>query len=711
MKQLKEIGLTILPTALILVVAIIMFMFIRIELIQTESDDCWTRLDDEAVSVSREILVRLNDNLVMLELMADAIQIHGSNTNMKNLTEYITATREHTIFEKITICFPDGNILDEDGTFRTHKGKDPSYEELVEAGTTVTNQVIDELFERKVVYCSTPIVNDNGEAEGLLIGTIDCVNLQDYFRSTIYKGNGSVFVIDRTDGCFIMDSWHNGYLPTLADVKDGDYEVISEEKSLAEMIQSGESGRSINISKVTGGVTYSSFAPIPDTNWSILVSVSEENIFTTVYNLESTLFIMGIAGLVLIAFIMIFIIFMAVSAVRDRARAGELEREHVANEIKNRFLSTMSHDIRTPLNGIIGMIDIIEKFQDDEVRVRDCVGKIKISANYLLNLTTDMLDLNAIEEDKIQLEEESIDLREFVQDLGVIVEQRAKEQGVTCHIDYTKVEHPRVFASVIHIRRIMVNLVSNAIKYNKENGSIWVTVDETENDGVLGYYRLTVRDNGIGMTEEFQKTMFNSFEQEAVSARSSDQGHGLGLSIVKRLTELMNGSIEVESQKDVGTTFYVTVPFRIDTTDHVPKKDEAVMEKVDLTDIHVLVVEDNEFNMEIACVQLEFAGAKVTTAENGKVALNIFEQSDPNTFDFVLMDVMMPEMDGLSAARAIRALEREDAKTVPIIAMTANAFASDVKACIEAGMNEHVAKPLDMDAMARKIMKHVKKYK
>ncbi len=710
MKHLKEIGLSILPTTLIFVIAIAMFVVIRTNLIKAETEECWKRLDDEVISLSQEISVRLNDNLEMLELMAGAIQIHGENIGTESFMSYITTTRENTIFKKITIAFPDGTILDEDGTTRTHKGKDPSYEELVENGTGVTARVIDEKFNREVVYCSTPITNSEGEAVALLIGTIDCVNLQEYFNSSIYNGNSSVFIIDRRDGCFIMDSWHNGYLPTLEDMDSDSYVEEIEEKPVSNMIKNGESGRSVNTVEATGSVTYSSFAPIPNTDWEILVTIPKEYIFTTVDSLQSTLSVMAIVGLVLIVLVMGFHILIAISAAKERKRVREFEMEKISNQTKNRFLSTMSHDIRTPLNGIIGMVDIIEKFNDDENRVKDCVKKIKVSANYLLTLTNDVLDLNAIDDGKVLIMEETVDLRKFIDELQTIVEQRTTEAGVTCYMDYSNVEHPRVLTSVIHIRRIMINLISNAIKYSKKNGSVWIFLDEISHDGEYGQYCFTVHDDGIGMTEEFQKTMFNSFEQEKISARSTDEGHGLGLTIVKRLTELMNGSIQVESQKGIGTTFFITLPFRIDTSKPTEiDRENTEMTKVDLTGTHILVVEDNEFNMEIACVQLQYAGAEITSASNGKIALEIFKDSTPGTFDMILMDVMMPEMDGLSATKEIRLLDREDAKTIPIMAMTANAFSSDVKECLDAGMNEHVAKPLDMDIVARKIMKHIKK--
>ncbi len=708
MKRVKEIGLAILPTTIILILAVIMFIFIRMELIETETEDCWNRLEDEVSTVSKEISVQLYDNLAILELMADVIQVRGIEMGTTSLTEYITAIRENTIFCKITIAFPNGDILDEDGTTRTHKGKDPSYEELVSIGTCVTKRVIDEKMLTEVVYCSTPITNEDGEVVALLIGTIDCRNLQDYFVSAIYNGSGSIFVIDRKDGKFLMDNWHGGYLPTLEDVEKEASAVLEEGKTLAQMIRDGETGRCVNGSKAVGGLTYSSFTPIPDTDWMVLISVPEGDIFTTVERVEEILYLMGNVGILLIVLVMVFHVLMAASAAKERARSRQFEMERVGNQTKARFLSTMSHDIRTPLNGIIGMVDIIEKYKDDEERVRNCVGKIKISANYLLNLTNDMLDLNALEEDKIQLEEEPMDLCEFATDLGSILEQRAKEQGVTCHIDCSGIKHQRVLASVIHIRRIVVNLATNAIKYNRENGSVWISMEEISHDGKSGMYQFVVKDNGIGMSEEFQKNMFECFEQELVSARSSDQGHGLGLTIVKRLTELMNGTVKAESQKGIGTTFTVRIPLRIDTNESETDK-EAGEEELDLTGIHVLVVEDNEFNMEIACVQLGYVGATVTSAQNGKQALETFEGSELNSFDLILMDVMMPEMDGLSATKAIRALDREDARTIPIIAMTANAFATDVKACIDAGMNEHVAKPLDMNVMARKIMKYIRK--
>ncbi len=707
MKRLKGMWLSVLPTALLLVVTIVVFMVVRAELLEREAEECWERLNEEVVSTTEEISVRLHDNLQMLELMTDAIVIHGEELDTESLKGYITSTRENTIFQKITIAFPNGNILDEDGTFRTHRGKDPSYEELAASGTCVTTQAIDDKLKREVVYCSAPIIGDNGKVFALLIGTIDCINLQDYFRSSIYDDNGSVFIIDRRDGNFVMDSLHDGVLPTLESMESEWVGTSFKEKSFVQMIKDGESGTNINVSPTTGEITYFSFAPIPDTDWTTLVTIPEDYILTSVSYIDSILRTMAVTGTILMILVMLFHVIVAVQAAKERIRLQEYEREKVSHQTKNRFLSTMSHDIRTPLNGIIGMVDIIEKFEDDEERVKDCVKKIKISANYLLALTTDMLDLNAIEEGKVQFNEEAVDLREFVESLKTLIEQKAAEYGVTCNFDYTNITHPNVFASVVHIRRIMVNIISNAIKYNRKNGSIWVTIDELSNDGIYGQYRLTVRDSGIGMTEEFQKTMFDSFEQEAISARSKDQGHGLGLSIVKRLTELMNGTIKVESQKDVGTTFYITLPFRINTTEYIANK-EPVTERADLMGIHVLVVEDNEFNMEIACVLLGHAGAEITTAANGRIALETFESSAPGTFDIILMDVMMPEMDGLSATKAIRSLDRADAKTVPIVAMTANAFSADAKACIDAGMNEHVAKPLDMDVITQKIIKYLR---
>ncbi len=387
---------------------------------------------------------------------------------------------------------------------------------------------------------------------------------------------------------------------------------------------------------------------------------------------------------------------------------NQLEIAQASNEAKTRFLSNMSHDIRTPINGIMGMLHIAKTHKDDAVRVEDCLGKIETSANYLLTLLNDILDLNKLESGKTVAEENPFSMYELIDDICTITQPSTHISSITLKKECGTFKYPNVIGSTLHLRQILMNLTSNSIKYSNENGTVYVRVEELDREEDIVQYKFSVIDNGIGMTKEFQQKMFDMFEQEQSGARTTHKGSGLGLAIVKLLVDLLGGKLTVESEKDKGSTFTVILPFKIDANP-ITKDEKTVVNTTEcLEGIRILVVEDNEFNMEIAQVILEEAGAVITTAENGKVAVELFENSPEKTFDIILMDVMMPEMDGLEATRVIRAMNRTDATEIPIIAMTANAFSEDIKKSLEAGMNEHIAKPLDMSSLANAIAKLLK---
>lgn len=378
-----------------------------------------------------------------------------------------------------------------------------------------------------------------------------------------------------------------------------------------------------------------------------------------------------------------------------------------ANKAKTTFLNNMSHDIRTPINGIIGMLAILEKSEDDPEKIKDCLNKIKVSSHLLLSLINDVLDMAKLESGTVILTDESIDLDQTCEEVTETVRFQAEEAGITVtgeHDDYRGV---RVFCSALHLKKVLMNLFTNSIKYNKPGGSIHVTMKTLERteDQLVCEFKIT--DTGIGMSEDFVKNkLFVPFVQAETSPRTKYMGTGLGMPIVKGIVEKMGGSITVESKLNEGSCFTVVLPFKLDNSEMSVDKGGNLT--ADITGLHLLLAEDNELNSEIAQALLEEAGAKTTLVTDGKQAADLFGSSPAGTFDAILMDVMMPVMDGLTATRTIRAMDHPDAGTIPIIAMTANVFKEDVDQCMEAGMNGHLAKPLDIDKVKQVICEEVR---
>ena len=387
---------------------------------------------------------------------------------------------------------------------------------------------------------------------------------------------------------------------------------------------------------------------------------------------------------------------------------ASMEDAHRANLSKTAFLRRMSHDIRTPLNGIVGMIHIAEKYNNDVVKLRECRQKVLQSTDYLQNLINNVLDISKLESGSIVLEHKSFDLADLLSNNLTLVAMSAYENGVRFEggVEASAIRHRYLIGSPVHLSRVLMNLSSNAIKYNHFHGTVNVHCEELSDDGNMAVFQFVCSDNGLGMSEEFQKHAFDAFAQEGKQSTTTFSGSGLGLSIVKDIVELMGGTIELESEENVGSTFTVTVPFEIDhLVENNASQKDSCPQGMDLSGKRVLLVEDNVINMEIAHAILREEHLNITEAKNGKEALEIFQNSKPNEYDVVIMDVMMPVMDGLEATKAIRMLEREDAKKIPIIAMTANAFEEDRKACLDAGMNEHIGKPIDIPLLKSAITK------
>jgi len=384
------------------------------------------------------------------------------------------------------------------------------------------------------------------------------------------------------------------------------------------------------------------------------------------------------------------------------------KKAEAANEAKTEFLQRMSHDIRTPINGIRGLVNMADHYADDMEKQTEYRTKVKEASNLLLELVNDVLDMSKLESGEIVLEEIPFNLSSISREVFVVIEQMAAEQNIRVAWEKKEITHRDFIGSPGYVKRVMMNILSNAVKYNKENGQIYVSCVEIPSEQPeMTTMEFVCRDTGIGMAEEFQKHIFEPFAQEHTGSRAKFAGTGLGMAISKKLVEEMGGTITFESKKGVGTTFVIRVPFKIDLD--VDKREESkdVSEK-SIKGMHVLLAEDNELNMEIAEFLLQNEGAEVTKARNGQEIVELFRKSEAGEFDVILMDIMMPIINGYEAAKRIRSLDREDAKKIPIIAMTANAFTEDRIRAKEAGMDEHVAKPIDVELLIKVIHKLVK---
>ena len=415
-----------------------------------------------------------------------------------------------------------------------------------------------------------------------------------------------------------------------------------------------------------------------------------------------------------VSFVIIFVLLLlvyslSVSRKKQMEALKEAQDANAANIAKTTFLNHMSHDIRTPMNAIVGFTDIAMKRKPDK-EVENCLKKIRQSSEYLMTLINDVLDISRIESGKLEYKPVPADLRDIINTVSSIARGYMENRDLNFCVSREELKTPYVMADELRIREVLLNIISNAVKFTKDGGTIsFVAENCPGNDEHHVIVRYRISDTGIGMSEEFQSRIFDEFTQENDGARTSYKGTGLGMAIAKKYVDLMGGKIEVSSRQGIGSTFTVEIPLRI-AEQVLTEKEEKLRKDMDLHGLHVLLAEDNDLNAEIAVSLLEEQGMIVTRAADGKSALLQFCNTAPGTFDLILMDIMMPEMNGYETTKAIRNLSnRPDGKEIPIIAMTANAFAEDVQAALDAGMDDHVAKPMNMDILTSAIEKCVKR--
>ncbi|WP_343247923.1 ATP-binding protein [Diplocloster hominis] len=533
------------------------------------------------------------------------------------------------------------------------------------------------------------------------------------FQITSFSGQGENYIISRegtkiyreqTPSQLIGDVYNVlKPLEKLTFQYDGSYEKLR--RTVAE----GESS-SMEFCSEEGKYYYVTTSPMTDNGWSMLSILPSAVVSMRMQDfMRKTLFGMGSIALVIVMVVSFAVILVVrfqsgQKLLRQQAAANEAlraaaEAAEEASRAKTVFLSHMSHDIRTPINGIMGMTDIAARSMTDPVRLADCLGKITSASRHLLSLVNDVLDMSRIESGKIQLEDKPFYLDSLLDGCYSVVAGQALEKKLDLQTDFSGTAKVILRGDELHLRQILINILGNAVKFTPEGGKVVFTArNKVSADGREADLAVIIRDNGIGISEEFQKKIFEPFVQAGEISRSNYQGTGLGMSIVKQLLDLMGGTIEIESAPGKGSAF--TVRLRLPVED-IPLQEQNAVDKVSLIGMHALLVEDNELNMEIARFMLEDIGIQVTPAWNGKEALDTFVRQPEGSFDVILMDVMMPVMDGLEAARRIRLSGKKDASWVPIVAMTANAFEEDRKAALEAGMNRHLTKPIERDALIR----------
>ena len=503
--------------------------------------------------------------------------------------------------------------------------------------------------------------------------------------------------------------------------RPGDY-IEPEVVPYIESAMAGETTYSNEIVDTTWGHIFTANYPIRTADGSgeivgaLCMEMDMENTYKFLEQSNRRTFVTALVA-VLVALVLMELMFWNLRKQSDKEAKQQQELQkakeaaELANRAKSTFLFNMSHDIRTPLNGIIGLLKINQAHFDDKELVRANYDKMMVSANHLLSLINDVLQVSKLEDSTVTLAHEPIDLAKISREVGAIIAERASDAGITLEYGSQTLPEPYVYGSALHLRQIFLNVYGNCIKYNKAGGTIKTSLECLRSNPTTVTYRWTIADTGVGMSKAFLERIFDPFAQEKNDARSVYQGTGLGMTIVKSLVEKMGGTIRVESKEGVGSIFAITIPFDIAPAPEKTAAQPSAGTEADIRGLRLLLAEDNDLNAEIARTLLTDEGAEVTLVGNGKLAADRFAESPVGTFDAVLMDIMMPVMDGLEATQAIRRMERPDAKTIPIIAMTANAFDEDAKRCFEAGMDAHLAKPLDLEKLTAVIARLCKKDK
>ena len=563
---------------------------------------------------------------------------------------------------------------------------------------------------------------DMQKSEGIALThigvVVDLSVFQKTFDAELFQNRSHVYVVNPDGYSLYRHECAGGFID--------DYDILGTLKKDCEFIHGGTTEslhRNLQERTSAGYEFYFgeeryfvAASPVRQTDWAVLTFVPTEVLSagTTSFLNMAVVYVSVIASMVVL--MMGLLMFFFISKRGDRRiiahqrQANALLKDaadaaNAASIAKSDFLSHMSHDIRTPINGIMGMTEIALKNIDDKDRVLDCLQKIDGSSGHLLSLVNDVLDMSRIESGKVQISHKPLNILELLRHCSSIISGQLQGRDIMFTEEFQNIENPHILGDELHLRQVLINILGNAVKFTPDGGRIYFRVREFSAEGEAARFHIEIEDTGIGMKPEFLPHIFEPFAQEDGGNRSSYKGTGLGMSITKKFMDLMGGTVEVQSEPGKGTLFRLELPVEIDR--EWQGEQESAGQQTTLAGARVILAEDNDLNMEIAVFMLESLEIEVTAVTDGKAALDAFAAAAPGTFDGILMDVMMPVMDGLTATREIRALEREDAGVIPIIAMTANAYDEDRRKCMEAGMDAHMSKPIDGEVLRKMLVQYI----
>lgn len=661
-------------------------------------------LENASATEAKLLRTKLEESTKSLDILAEALAREDNYTDAERFARRVQMLQDRSIFEGIDMILPDGSVLFNSGkTGRLPEGE--SFERLQALGRAMTSRMSGHINKDKYfVRYVTPVIK-NGQTRALIVGSINCATLQEHFNPDAYNGQVMFGLVDAANGLMLLDNWNK----PLGNIYDMDKHIVFVDngklKDMHKEIGEMRTGCVSFASEIDGKTMYMYYRPLYFYSWMLILGVKEDLLFANLFEVRNILLL---CGLFIICFFGWNVLTMRKLNVANDKLSLELEKSkglelnlkqalaeaQTANQAKSDFLSRMSHDIRTPINGILGMLEIIHCKRQDEARVDDALGKIKTSAKHLLTLINSVLDMSKLVSGNITIKNENFNLQQTLRECYIMLETQIQASNIKYTVQTDELKHCNLYGNELHLRQVLLNLLSNAIKYNKPRGAVTLRVRELSCDGEQVVLEFKVKDTGIGMSQDFiDHGLFQTFEQENPDARTEYRGTGLGMAIVQKLVERMQGSLVVKSRRGFGTSFRVTLPFALAKKE--VKTQDMAEQAQGLSGLHLLLAEDNALNLEIIEFLLKEAGATYDCAHNGREAVELFAAHEAGTYDAVLLDVMMPEMNGIEATKKIRSLPRADAAAVPIIAMTANAFEEDKVQTKEAGMNAHLVKPLD----------------
>ena len=711
-KNNNENGIGIIQLAVFILISIIIEVFVA--LLTTASDKNAAEKQMNAVSryvkeqcIRCDELVNEDTSRSLYEVSDKAFSIRSmldytSETLEEEIKSFAEANRLNGIFVTVNV---EGSTVGQIISYYSDGNEDeqtwyPYFEEFDALTDGILYKSYSERINKNGYYYDCAMVS-RGDQNGVVLCyrkqriedvEDERISISNVLKSFIFGSDGIVYV---TDGHTVLASNVEGKVGMLA----SDTEVVRE------LRQSDTENSLIRVKDE--GIYYGMRSKCR--NWYIYTYMPDGSIFNRRSIIMLYTFLIYLIALMVIVVIRHTVFKKKQAEQEKKDEAYRAEKEKLAqkairaNEAKADFLRRMSHDIRTPINGIRGLVEIGEYYYDDPERQKDCREKIWNVSEYLLDLVNDMLDMNKLSTEDPEWKDEQFSITELFEEVVAFTCVQAKELGITFTSETKNIENDYLIGGKVQLKRIFTNLISNAIKYNKPSGRVDVCCRETGSEDGVAHFEFKCADTGIGMDEEFIKKMYEPFERENQTDGKTLEGVGLGLSIVKKFIDKAEWTISVDSKKGEGTTFTVNITLKVAEQKTKPVEVSLINDKEKLLGYNILVAEDNELNYEIVEFMLKVAGANVIRAVDGKQAIDIFKNSKEFEIDAILMDVMMPETDGLTATKEIRNMDRADAKTVPIIAMTASAFADDVENARVAGMNAHIAKPIDREKLIKNI--------